>query len=344
MEALVWIEDGTIRFDADWPKPALLDDEVLVEIRAEGVCMTDIHMVRGTLDFAKPPWVLGHEMSGVIAETGPKVTGWLAGERVVVDPVVTCGHCRPCLSGKKYLCASGGELGTTFGSGGYGRYVAVKPSNLYRLPDALTFEEGAMMEPLNCTLGAMERVPRVAGNKVIVFGPGPAGLLFLQLAKAYGALSVTLVGMSDERLALGKRLGADRTINLASSSLREVLGEETFDIAIEASGSVEAVTDSFEYVGKGGTIVLYGLNGSKKPTIESDLIVSKDLTLVTCISAPLLWNKGMDLVEAGKVNVRDIITHRLSFEEAAASLNRLVADRFHPIKAMILHQDEETKR
>lgn len=341
MKALVWKEDGTIQPELKWPQPVLGDDEVLVEIRAVGVCMTDIHMVRGTLDFAKPPWILGHEMSGTVYDTGSKVSGWSKGERVVVDPVVTCGSCKYCQSGKKYLCESGGELGTTYGNGGYGQYVVVKPSNLYRLPENLSFEEGAMMEPLNCTLGAIERVDELAGRHVLIFGPGPAGLLFLQLAKAYGALDVTLVGTSQERLELGSRLGADKTINIKEEDLEQIAGDQTFDVVIEASGNINAVRDGFQFAAKNGTVVLYGLNGSNEPSIPSDLIVSKDLTIVTCISAPLLWNKGIDLVAAGKINVKDMITHSVMFDDASSRLQELVHNQFKPVKMMISHKREE---
>jgi threonine dehydrogenase-like Zn-dependent dehydrogenase len=337
MRAIVWKEDGTLQLESEWPAPPVGDDEVLVEIRAAGVCSTDIHMIRGNLPFAKPPWVLGHEMSGVVVETGRLVHGWAAGQRVIIDPVVTCGYCEPCLSGKKYLCEAGGELGTTYGSGGYGQFVAVKPSNLYPLPDALSFAEGAMMEPLNCTMGAVERVPNMAGSRVLVFGPGPAGLLFCQLAKAYGALHVTLAGLSDPPLQLGQRLGADRIVNLAEHAAKHALSGETFDVVIEASGSVEAVRDGMACIAKGGTLVLYGLNGSPQPNLVSDQIVLNDMTVVTCISAPLLWNKGIRLVESGKVNVNALITDRIAFDDAAVYLNEMVRGQFRPVKMMILH-------
>jgi threonine dehydrogenase-like Zn-dependent dehydrogenase len=338
MKALVWKENGKVEREANWPQPDIAEDEILVRIKAAGVCMTDIHMMQGTLDFARPPWVLGHEMSGVIERTGKKTDGWKIGDRVVIDPVVTCGCCKYCLSGKKYLCAKGGELGTTYGSGGYGEYVAVKPSNLYSLPEVLSFEEGAMMEPLNCTLGAIDRVRNIAGSHAIVFGPGPAGLLFVQLAKAYGALSVTLIGTRDDKLALGRKLGADRTVNIRTSSLEEALDGEEFDVAIEASGSVDGVQGCFTHVARSGTVVLYGLNGSKRPSIDSDQIVAKDLTVVTCISAPLLWNKGIDLVTSGRVNVKDMITKRVPFSEATDYINAIGDKTFNTTKLVFTHE------
>ncbi|WP_308639572.1 zinc-dependent alcohol dehydrogenase [Paenibacillus silvisoli] len=338
MRALVWKESGKVEHEADWPQPGISDDEILVRVKAAGVCMTDIHMMRGTLDFANPPWVLGHEMSGVIEQTGKNTTGWKIGDRVIIDPVVTCGYCKHCLTGKKYLCASGGELGTTYGSGGYGQYVSVKPSNLYLLPDELGFEEGAMMEPLNCTLGAIDRVSKMAGSHVLIFGPGPAGLLFVQLAKAYGALSVTLVGMRDVNLSLGQQLGADYTVNITSASIEEALEGKEFDVVIEASGSVDGVQGCFTYVGRSGTVVLYGLNGSKKPSIDSDMIVAKDLTIVTCISAPLLWNKGIDLVKSGRVNVKDIITHLVPYAEAREFINAIGDKSFSTTKMVFTHE------
>jgi threonine dehydrogenase-like Zn-dependent dehydrogenase len=159
----------------------------------------------------------------------------------------------------------------------------------------------------------------------------------VQLAKAYGALSVTLVGTRDEKLALGKQLGADTTINISTSSLAAELGDRHYDVAIEASGNEQAIADCFHTVQKSGTVVLYGLSGARHPTIDTDIIVSKDLTVVTCISAPLLWEKGIRLVRAGKINLRHLITHTVSFDDAPALLNALIKKREHPTKVIILH-------
>lgn len=335
MRALVWKENGRVGLERNWPEPSCSADELVIQIKAEGVCMTDIHMMTGQLDFAKAPWVLGHEMSGVVHRIGNNVRGWSVGERVIVDPVVTCGSCDYCLTGKKYLCLSGGELGTTYGSGGYGEFVTVKASNLYRLPDELTFAEGAMMEPLNCTLGAIDRVPNMTGSHVIVFGPGPAGLLFVQLAKAYGALSVTLVGTADNRLELGRQLGADRIINIKKTPLHEAIEGSSFDVAIEASGNVQAVADCFAQVTKGGTVVLYGLHGTGKSTVDTDQIIGKDLTVVTCISAPLLWVKGIRLVQSGKINFSRMLSKIVPFEEAEPVVNAIAYEGYKPIKVII---------
>jgi L-iditol 2-dehydrogenase len=344
MKALVWKENGQVELELDWPEAQCSQGELVIEIKAAGICMTDIHMITGKLDFAKPPWVLGHEMSGIVARVGTDVQGWRIGDRVIVDPVVTCGSCNYCLTGKKYLCSGGGELGTTCGNGGYGEFVTVKPSNLYRLPDELSYAEGAMMEPLNCTLGAIDRVPYMAGSHVMILGPGPAGLLFVQLSKAYGALSVTLVGRNDERLELGRQLGADRTINIKDIPLDEALDEALFDVAIEASGSENGVADCFTQVTKGGTVVLYGLHGTGKPTVDTDTIISKDLMVVTCISAPLLWVKGIKLVQSGKINLSKMITAVVPFDEAQAVIHSIAYEDYRPIKAIIEYPGANSER
>ncbi|HZG74499.1 MAG TPA: alcohol dehydrogenase catalytic domain-containing protein [Paenibacillus sp.] len=338
MEALVWNEEGTIVRRTDVSEPSPAPNQVKVQVMAEGVCMTDIEMVRGRLKFAKPPWILGHEMAGIVTEAGALASEWKPGDRVVVDPVVTCGSCRYCATGKKYLCAGGGELGTTYGSGGYGQYVLVPASNLYRLPDAMSFEEGAMMEPLNCTLGAIHRVPDLVGKRALVFGPGPAGLLFVQLAKLYGAASVTLAGTRDEKLLLGAALGADRTVNVRAGGEANALEDEAFDVVIEASGSLDAVRDAFRCVDRSGTVVLYGLNGSEAPSIVSDRVIGKDLTIVTCISAPLLWQKGIDLAASGRIRLKDIVTLRVPFEEAESVLNAIVRGENKTTKAMMYRE------
>jgi threonine dehydrogenase-like Zn-dependent dehydrogenase len=336
MRANVWKESGRVELQ-EWPDPDYSTDGLIIEVKAAGICSTDIHMIKGELDFAKPPWVLGHEIAGVIRKVGSQVRGWSVGERVIVDPVMTCGVCRYCLSGKKYLCRRGGELGTTYGAGGYGEYIVVKPQNLYRLPDELSFAEGALMEPLNCTLGAMDRVPDIAGGHAIVFGSGPAGLLFTQLAKVYGALSVTLVGLDDESLRLGKELGADEIINLRGTVLEDAVKGKTYQVAIEASGSVQAVADCFEHVESGGTVVLYGLHGTGTATVDTDKIVRKDLTVVTCISAPLLWEKCIRFVQAGKIDLSRMITNLIPFEEAGSFVNAMADGSVRPIKAVIVH-------
>ncbi|MBB6734035.1 zinc-dependent alcohol dehydrogenase [Cohnella zeiphila] len=336
MEALVWKDTG-VETERSLQPPANNDREVLIRVRAAGVCTTDIHMIQGKLNFAKPPWILGHEMAGVVERTGAEVAGWKAGDAVVVDPVVSCGNCTYCQQGKKHLCSRGGELGTTCGQGGYGQYVVVPPSNLYRLPAGMSFVEGAMMEPLNCTMGAVDRVPRMAGAHAVVFGPGPAGLLFAQLAKVYGASTVTMVGMDNERLELGKRLGADLVVNIRSPEERKRLDDMRFDVAIEASGSPDAVRDCFALAASGGTVVLYGLSGLDRPSIVSDQVVGKDLTVVTCISAPHLWEQGIRLTASGRINVKDMVTHPVPFDDAQGVLNDILKGRFRGTKAVILH-------
>jgi threonine dehydrogenase-like Zn-dependent dehydrogenase len=337
MKALVWKELNKVEMELKRPLEAISNHEVLVRIKAAGVCTTDIHMAIGKLDFGKPPWVLGHEMSGVIEQVGQDVKGWVAGERVIIDPVVSCGSCRYCLIGKKYLCAEGGELGTTYGSGGYGEFVITRPSNLYRLPAELSFEEGAMMEPLNCTLGAIDRVKNIVGSHVAVFGAGPAGLLFVQLAKAYGAISVVLLDIKDEPLELGRRLGADQAINSMKTLTKDFFAGKEIDVVVEASGSAHAIKDCFNYVATSGTVVLYGLNGFDQPTIQSDQIVGKDLTVVTCTSAPLLWDKGIRLVQSGKVNVRDIVTRQVHFQDSEAVINAILQGKSNATKTMITY-------
>lgn len=335
MKALVWSKDRKIELIRDLPDPPILSNELLVRVKAAGICTTDIHMVRGKLDFAKPPWVLGHEIAGVIERIGSDVRGWSPGDRVIVDPLVTCGQCRACQSGRKYWCADGGELGTTRGFGGYGEQVVIKAENAYRLPDSMSYAEGAMMEPLNCTLGAIERVPNIAGADLIIFGCGPAGLLFAQLAKAYGAASVTMVDQDGYRLALGSKLGADVTVDLRHQSLDRL--DRQYDVAIEAAGHPQAVDHCFRYVGRSGTVVLYGLHGSGVKTIDSDGIVGKDLTVVTCISAPLLWEKGIRLVGAGKIDVAAILSTPVAFERAEATLAQLIEGTIKDYTKAMIH-------
>jgi threonine dehydrogenase-like Zn-dependent dehydrogenase len=296
-----------------------------VRVRAAGICATDLHILSGRIKFARPPRVLGHEVAGVVECVGTGVArGWL-GKNVVVDPVIGCGLCTWCRAGRKLLCQDGGEIGTTGGDGGYAEYVTVPMSNLYALPERLSFEAGSLIEPLNCTYGAFMKARPRPGESVLVFGSGPAGLLFVELALACGCAPILLMGGGAARLDLGRKLGASHVWDYQDAELADrvlcATNGEGPDIAIEASGADAAVHQAFQWVRRGGRVVLYGISGASKSNIASDQIVEKDLTVVTGIGSPLLWDQVIRLADAGKVNLLPLVTHRFPLEDFERALD-----------------------
>jgi len=336
MKALV-IEAGRLKL-TELPLEPLDNGEVRVRVRAAGICATDLHILSGRIKFEKTPRILGHEIAGIVETIGKGVSPDWLGKKVIVDPVIGCGLCSWCHTGRKLLCRNGGELGTTGGDGGYAEYVTVPATNLYVLPDSLSFEAGALIEPLNCTYGAFFKAQPRPGESVLIFGSGPAGLLFLELARACGCGPILLVGGGAARLDLGRKLGASevwgyRDGELADQVLRATNGEGP-DIAIEASGADVAVRQAFDWVRRGGRVVLYGISGARTPNIPSDLIVTKDLTVVTGVGSPLLWNDAIRFAAARKIQLSPLVTHRFPLEEFESALS-VAADSTRAIKVVL---------
>ncbi len=323
MKALV-IRDGHLELQ-ERPCRSPGWGEALVRVHAVGICATDLHLLDGSQRFDRIPQVLGHEIAGVVESVGAGVSSDWMGSRVIVDPVIGCGMCPYCHAGRKLLCKAGGELGTTGGDGGYAEYVTVPAANLYRWPEPLSFEEGAIMEPLNCTWGAFLKAQAQPGESVLIFGSGPAGLLFLALARTAGCTPVFMIGRGEVRLSLAKRFGAAETWVYRDTDLKEKVRQATEgkgpDIVVEASGANVAVQQAFEWVRPGGRVVLYGVSDAGQPNILSDRIVQKDLQVVAGIGSPLLWDRGVQLAAGGLIDFRSLVTHRFPLEKAQEALS-----------------------
>jgi threonine dehydrogenase-like Zn-dependent dehydrogenase len=312
-----------------------------VRVRTAGICATDIHVLSGQIKFHKAATrVLGHEVAGEVESIGSEVGSDWVGKRVIVDPVIGCGECFMCRSGRKLLCRNGGELGTTGGDGGYAEYVTVPVANLYPIPEPLSFDEGSLIEPLNCTYGAFLKASPRPGESVIVFGSGPAGLLFVQLARAFGCNPIFLVGGGAKRLERGRNLGAAEAWDYRDPELSGHVSDNTSgegaDIVVEASGTDAAVRHTFNMVRPGGRVVLYGISGAQNPNIPSDLIVGKDLMVVTGIGSPLLWDGAINLACSGKIDLRSMISHQFSLDDFGEALavardpDKSIKVVFHP--------------
>ena len=316
MRALVWSGSDHLELQERPPRPPG-PKEALVRIRAAGISAIDLHLMSGRLSIAKPPKVLGHEIAGVVEDSPQE--GWV-GRRVIVDPAIGCGKCAFCKADRKKLCDRGGELGATGGDGGYAECVTVPVANLLPLPDSLSFEAGALVEALDGALGAFERAQPRAEDTVLVFGSGPAGLLFVQLARARQCKLIMVIGGGKARLAAGPPLGATHAWSHENGFLQDLVLNYTSgdgpDLVIEASGVDPAVSQAFSWVRKGGRVILFGLSGSFGKNIPSDTIVTKDLTVVTGIGSPAHWAKAIELASMGRIDLASLVTHRFPLEKA----------------------------
>jgi len=307
----------------DVPEPRWGDDEVLIEVKAVSVCGSDLHIFHDSHPYW-PPVVLGHEFSGVIAGVGKEVRGWKTGDRVVSETRTgSCGVCYTCQSGFPQVCEHKRAFGIGI-NGAYAKYVAGPARLLHRLPDNITFEVGAMTEPIAvCVSAILERCELRAGDAVFITGPGPIGLISLAIAKSAGVKHVGIIGRdSDEgvRFEKARELGADLVINADNEDpVRKVLditGGLGVDMVIETSGSGKAINQAFEMVRRLGRICALGISGRPEVSIPYDRGIFKALRYDFCFSSSwTAWERAIGLVSKGLLRADKLITHKLPLDE-----------------------------
>ncbi|MHB9094011.1 MAG: zinc-dependent alcohol dehydrogenase [Eubacteriales bacterium] len=339
MKAIVWKGKDNIVFE-EVPTPVPGEGEVLVSVRAAGVCATDIHIIRGLLNFRNPPLILGHEIAGDIEVIGPGVDGWQVGDRVVVETSINCGTCWFCRRGMKHLCNWGYDIGITH-NGGWAEYVLAPARNLYRLPENLTYEEGGIAESYICPAGAIGNVKISLEDTVLVLGAGPAGLSFVQLARAAGAGKIILVGTRAERLKIGREFGADVILDAhaVKDTVWDRVMEETegrgVDVSIEAVGLPETILQSVQLVRKGGQVIFYGCPSGLVGLPITDIAV-KELTMYGTSGQPHFWERALNLLSSGKNTLKPLVTHSFTLEQAKDAVTWMEEKRDGCIKAVLI--------
>ena len=307
----------------DVPEPTITDEEVLIEVKAAGICGTDVHVKHDTFPYW-PPVILGHEFSGEIVEVGKGVDDWSVGDRVIGEPHTQhCGKCYLCRQGYVQICSEKRSPGWGI-DGAFTKYLKYDPKLLHRIPDAMTYDQAAVVEPVaNCVTDIIERKCIEAGAFVALLGPGPIGLLAAQVAKAAGARDVMIIGApADEelRLSTARKLGFENVVNFAETNPVERCLELTdgrgADLVIECSGAPPAIAQSIELVRKVGRICAIGLTGKRPVELDWDAAMSKVITLYFNLSTTYTsWDKTIAMIADGRVNVDPVITHKLPLAE-----------------------------
>jgi len=306
--------------DADVPKTA--PDEALIEVKSSGICGTDIHIYHDSA-FYTPPVILGHEYAGVITEVDSEVSNFNVGDRVTSAATIPCGTCFMCRINRANRCVGEQKkiLGAHKADGTFTRYVAVPGKILHRIPDNLSFDEAAVAEPVACAVhNICELVGIDPGDVVVVLGPGPVGLLSLQIAKVSGARQVIVTGVNadKDRLQLAEKLGADLTIIVDEEDAVEVTKSMTgglgADVVLEASGSSAARKQAFDIVRRCGKVGLIGLAG-KPAEINLDRVVEGELDVKGSWGTIWTsWLKALGLMSSGRIRVSPLITAKLPLE------------------------------
>jgi L-iditol 2-dehydrogenase len=301
--------------------PAPGPHQVLVEVAAVGICGSDVHYFdHGRIaDFVvREPLVLGHEASGTIRAVGAEVADRTPGQRVALEPQETCGRCRECQSGRYNLCPQVRFFATPPVHGAFAQYVLLDAIRAHPVPDELSDEAAALIEPLSVAVWAAHKVAVAPGDRVLVTGAGPVGLLCADVARARGAAWVGVSDTNDHRLAVAADRGASQTINVGSQALADQV--EPVDVVLECSGAAPAVQAAFAIAAPAARIVLVGLGA---PAIELPVatIQIRELTVTGTFRYANVYPAAIALAASGAVDLDSLVTARFGLDQVAEALS-----------------------
>lgn len=344
MKAAVWTGINQIEIQ-DVPVPRPGPGEVLVKVISAGVCRTDLEVVSGKFRYGHPPHILGHEIAGEVAEVGAGIPHQRIGERVTIETSVGCGKCPECKSGNRHLCARMEEIGTAPHQGGYAQYIKVPEENLVPLPDNVSFDEGGIVESVVCPVGGLMRLGVRFGETVLVYGVGPAGIAFIQGAKAMGAGRVIAVARNRERLERAGRLGADLLICSGTEDVLQKVLEYTdgrgSDLVCEAAGSGATTRSAFACVKRAGRILLYGLPPEEQAKEFSSLdVIMKQLEVYGILGNPHVWVPLLALVSNGRINLSGMVDAVMPLHKLREAFARMDDPVEKPMKIVVHPWDD----
>ena len=329
------------------PLPALGPRDVLVRVASVAICGSDVHGYTGSTGRRIPPIVMGHEASGIVESVGSEVDHWRPGARVTFDSTVYCNDCPPCRAGRVNLCQRREILGVSTPSfrrdGAMAEFVAIPSWILHRLPDELTFDEAALVEPAAVAMHAVRITAIEDGATVVVVGAGAIGLLVLQAVKARGAGTVIVVDVREERLDLARQLGADIVVNSATCELGpamvEATGRPAADVVFEAVGVARTVQMATDLTAPGGQLTLIG---NVQPTVEQDLqaIVSKELTIRGSAASAGEYPTCLAMIASDRIRTRPLISRVMSLADGQEAFDLLRTGGAGLIK-IVLHPNAD---
>ncbi|MEK5467949.1 NAD(P)-dependent alcohol dehydrogenase [Paenibacillus sp. FSL R7-0210] len=322
--------------------PVAQAGEVIVKLEVVGICGSDVHYLEhGRIgDFVvNGDFILGHECAGEVVELGPGVKHLKVGDRVALEPGVTCGQCEFCKSGKYNLCPDVQFLATPPYHGCLMDYMAFPENMAFKLPDNVSSKEGALVEPLAVGLHAAAQGGIKLGDRVVILGAGCIGLVTLLACKAYGATEIVVVDIIEKRLEAAMRLGATQVINARQEDVLEAVAAWTdgagVDKVIETAGSEHTVKQTPYLVKRGGTIVLVGL--AAKDIIDFDFmqIMFKEADIKSVFRYRNLYPAAIGAIADGKIDVKGIVTHEFDFEETQQAFDYVINNKEDVVKAVI---------
>ncbi len=313
----------------DIPVPEPLENEVLIKIMACGICGTDIHIFRGEY-LGDYPVIPGHEFSGIVEKVGNKVGKFKKGDRIAVEPNIACDNCYNCLHNKQNFCENWQAIGVTR-QGGMAQYVTAPEKTVFNIDD-IPFEQAAFMEPLSCVLHGIGKLKINLADKIAILGAGPIGILLLQSVINKGAAEITVVDKNKSRIEFAKSHGADIVLNSLDK-----LKNDYYDAVIDATGNIDVMSKTIDLARPDGEILLFGVPPSGKPmNIEPFKIFKKGLTIISSFTSKRNSFQAISLLKTGKINVKNLITHKLPLEELQKGVELIEKGTENIMKVMIM--------
>ena len=341
MKALIYTKPYCFEY-SDFPDPAVGDNEVLIRVKACGICGSDVQGFTGKTGRRIPPLIMGHEAAGIVEDVGKNVEDFKKGDRVCFDSTVYCNKCEPCRKGFYNRCEKRQVLGVSTPEfrrhGAFAEYVAVPWWIVSEIPENMSFIQSALLEPASIGTHAANRAPISANDTILVIGAGTIGLFILQAARIRGAARVIVVDINEFRLAVAKKLGAAQVINPLKSDLREMIFKETenkgADVTFEAVGYAQTFLDGVSVTKTGGYLIAVG-NLEKNTEFNLQELVARELTFTGSYASSGEFRECIELVASGKINVEPLISDVLPLEDGPDAFDRLLKAEDNLLKIVL---------
>ena len=318
MKAAVFYGKQDIRIE-EIPIPVPGEEEVLIRVKACGICGTDVHIYNGYEGAAQTPpgTVLGHEFSGIVEAAGKRAKGIRVGDRVCVDPNKLCNECYYCKSGIGHFCENMTGIGTTV-NGGFAEYCCVPASQVYKFAPDTDFARAAMAEPVACCMHGIDMCEIACGDTVLIIGGGMIGMIMLQLAKLRGAGKLILLEPVEDKRALARSLGADLCIDPVRENVQEALdahGVTRISTVIECVGLPKTMEQAISLAGKKSTVMLFGLTRPEDTlALKPFELFRKEITIKASFINPYTQRRAVDLIDSGKIDVSSMVHDKAPLE------------------------------
>ncbi|ALC83034.1 MULTISPECIES: NAD(P)-dependent alcohol dehydrogenase [Bacillus] len=324
------------------PVPQIGDDEVLIKVMAVGICGSDLHYyTHGRIGnyIVEKPFILGHECSGEVAAVGSSVNRFNVGDRVAVEPGVTCGHCEACKEGRYNLCPDVQFLATPPVDGAFVQYIKIRQDFVFSIPDSLSFEDAALIEPFSVGIHAAMRTKLQPGSTIAIMGMGPVGLMAVAAAKAFGAGTIIVTDLEPLRLEAARKMGATHVINIREqdplNEIKTITNGRGVDVAWETAGNPKALQTALASLLRGGKLAIVGLPAQNEIPLNVPFIADNEIDIYGIFRYANTYPKGIQFLASGIIDTKHLVTDKFTLEDTREAMERALNFKNESLKIIV---------